>query len=275
MTRLSLLAAVCLLASCGSDEPTNNVVVDGGVADTDASLPRKFAFVTVERWSRGASETYTMAGLRVFHTDATMPRIGPIDEHCRVHEGAWPTDGRKPPSFGTVQLTGGSEGQVTFSDGPDGPGWLTEPAKTPGWKPGDSMTVQASGADLPGFTLGATVPEAAMLTSIDMPKLLELQLGIERTKPMTLTWTPTTGEVLALILQFQPTADLAGVQCFFPGSAGTGTIPVAALAKLQALSGQMRANFYFFGVERKRAALEGVDVELMVINGWSTKVRVE
>lgn len=35
--------------------------------------------------------------------------------------------------------------------------------------------------------------------------------------------------------------------------------------------GQMRANFYSFGVERRTAALEGVDVELMVINGWSTK----
>lgn len=268
----SILAALALVGCSESSETTSTPDTSNADVAVDAGPAPIFAFLTVENWSRGAPEEHhTIVAMVPFRIDGTQSSMTTIDAHCRCHEGDWSP---KAPGFGKITMSGGSEGTVTFEEG-----YETPAAKHPGWKAGDVLTFKAAGADLPPFTLTSTVPPVVLLTNLDLPSKLSYELTMKRTEPFALRWAPTTGEVFALVLQFEAVDGgdvhiLRGLQCFFPGSAGSGDIPVAALGRLKPVTG-FGTNFYFGGVDRKTQKLTGVDLELSNWNGWSARITVD
>jgi hypothetical protein len=255
------------LGFCGCDGTPAAAPVAAIDAPADAAGAPLYAFISIERWSRDGVVN-TMAAPVRFRQDAIEPYFAAVDGHCAIHVGdmnapAW-------PSFGTITLTGTSEGTVDMSDG-----YETPAAARPGWDAGDLLTVEASGGELTGFMLSGTVPAAPTLTSADMTLPGPGQIVVAGDQSFGLTWTPVDTEVFALFLGFDARhVPMHGVQCYFPGGDGTGTVPAEAIANLLPSSQVDHTNFYFSAVVRDRVAMRGVDVDLAVWNGSATRIDV-
>ena len=150
------------------------------------------------------------------------------------------------------------------------------PGGVPGWGEGSVLTLIAAGGALSGWEASATIPAAPTFTSPDVTKLAPEALTIGRDRKFDLQWTPTTGEVFALILQLD--ADIVavrGIQCFYAATDGSASIPAAALAHLLPSASVHHTNLYLSADVHTRIARTGVDVEIAVWNGNAQKIVVE
>lgn len=149
---------------------------------------------------------------------------------CTVSDCTAAADAGTPPDGGQV-----GAGQVTISglvDGgvvlsPNAQGSYSAFLQTRLFTPGTQVQVQASGGAVPMFSAQVGAPAAPTLTS---PVCTLTGCGmISKTAPYTLTWTGGTNTVSVQVLS--ATGQLS---CSFPATAGTGTIPAAALAAFPA-----------------------------------------
>jgi hypothetical protein len=125
-------------------------------------------------------------------------------------------------SAGTLELSGtGGSWQLV----PDSTGTYRASAGA-AWVPGTSLTLQASGGDVPAFTGTFVVPPALVYDNAKVGLLA----AIAGDGDVVLSWTPIDAENIWVGVE----AGSAEVSCSFKGEAGTGTIPGAALATLPA-----------------------------------------
>jgi hypothetical protein len=275
MSVLGLLTACQGSNGSGDSGPVDAAVTPADAGDPDATPPgRLYAFVSVERWTRGSGAPSTMGGLVSFHQEQPAPYVTRIDEHCIVHEEGWSENGLVPPAYGTVRIEGVAAGTVVWQDGPEGPGFDVTPG---GFAEGDVLTVATTGAAIPAFSFTGTLPGVPVLTSHDNTGAGPGVITAVRTQPFDVTWTPVDGEVFVLFLQFSQAGArlLHGIQCFFPGPDGAATIPAAALGHLLASPQVDRTNFYFARIHRERLELPSIDLDFLLWNGRMTRVTVE
>jgi hypothetical protein len=273
-----LLAATVLGCGAGGGDPIDapvDALVDTTPADapTDVREPgRYYAFMTLERWSRGGA-VVTGGGLQTYFHDWPEPSMAWLDTRCLVHGGEWAGTGRNPPSYGALTTEGLTQGTVTWIDSPEGP-WI---GVDNGFDTGSTLTTRSTGGDIPAFTFTATVPAVPVLTSHDNTLPGPGMITIPRTAPLALTWQPVAGELLVLFLQATP-GDFHiyhGIQCFFPADAGAGEVPREALATLQSSAELGQTNFYVALVSRERRTLPTIDLDLLLWNGRMTRVTIE
>jgi hypothetical protein len=151
--------------------------------------------------------------------------------------------GGNPPNAGAIDVTGGLMPAhfTPLADGSYDPVHLS----STGWNGGESLTVTAAGGGVPAFAGSLVAPK---LATVSAPALPSADFMVDRSKDLVFTFTGVASETVIVTFGAN-TSDPTEVECVFAGSAGTGTVPAAALALLPAGGG------YFQVVSRARTEL--------------------
>lgn len=219
---------LALVAACG-----------GGSSGSSVDAPPATAndgFITLQSYTDHNVPTKADAGGRVdiaFSTGHTSCRSlgssGPCEE---LDCSAAVTAGSH--SAGTITVTGATV-PVSIPPGTNGvyPGYQATQALFNG---GETLTVAASGAEVPAFMKSVTAPGKATITSPAKPASGSPYLMVNRAAGFSLTWTGG-GSGKLMVSLFGGTNQTTRVTCKFDASAGTGMIPAAALMTLPAGNG--------------------------------------
>jgi hypothetical protein len=164
---------------------------------------------------------------------------------CTVTQLTPPTTGRYTApvvasvSAGTITLVDGQKSALLMpqvqllADGGSSLGYALSPDSM-GFPPGDTLTIAASGATVPPFSVEITVPNAVTLVQ---PDLRSSSPTVVRSMDLPLVWTGggPTGDVTFGLTQ-DVGATTTNVSCRSPASTGRGVIPASALGYLTASS---------------------------------------
>ncbi len=97
------------------------------------------------------------------------------------------------------------------------------------WNPGDALVVSADGGLVAAFSGAIVAPPAFAGVSPDLT--ITGQIVVRLAQDLTVTWTPPAGSTASVTLQlFDPTGFY--VDCAAPDSAGTITVPAAAMGSI-------------------------------------------
>lgn len=97
------------------------------------------------------------------------------------------------------------------------------------WNGGEKLHVSTTGgADAPPIALDVIAPTRVEITS----PILADGLVVDRSVPLALAWTPSSAGELTVSISSPNPSVFENLSCSMPASAGTGTIPAAALALL-------------------------------------------
>jgi hypothetical protein len=145
---------------------------------------------------------------------------------------------------GSITITGGAYPLVLTEPTPDS---VYGPAMDGGllalWNGGEGLVVTASGDVVPAFA-GSLIAPTQVTVTTPMPS------SIVRSSPLALSWSGASAGKLTVDLSAGTGTNDYYLECQFDVSAGTGTIPAAALAVLPAGSAGMTVS-----------TLDRVDVE--------------
>ncbi len=133
------------------------------------------------------------------------------------------------PNAGTITVMGGTQA-VTLTPGSDG-SYTDATGTTALWNGGETLTISASGGMVPAFMGSVQAPAPVTVNQLGGAAwpAATATVNVSRATDLVVTWTATTGSVLIGIAN-----NTSGMTCVFDGSAGTGTIPAAALGQLAA-----------------------------------------
>jgi hypothetical protein len=146
-------------------------------------------------------------------------------------------------SAGDITLTGGTQ-SITVS--PDATGAYTfKNVMTTLWSGGETLTMRASGAEIPAFSGDVIAPTSATIT-VPAPPAMGQPLVIDRGLPFPISWNGAAGSTIFVQLgRASTTTQSVSVQCAFDGAAGAASIPSAALQTVSA-----GTNGYFSAYSR-------------------------
>jgi hypothetical protein len=250
------LAAVLLHAGCSSDnaadQPLPGVDAGQGGAAEDAghdAAPDADAEPDADASGPLTSEPLLLSsGIFGAGANTNIWFIGTTaqpGERCHIdHVGAcyilncWKNQPSDPAphwvSLGTIELKRGADVLLTATPMGDGAYPTTS---QPGalWSPGDNLTLVTSGGDVPAFSQDWVGPDIVTVLS-PLPDGGP-SVDVHKTSPLVVMWEPVSGGVTVTASQMnqgpEPFDDEARFLCEFDGQAGTGTIPVEALAPLK------------------------------------------
>jgi hypothetical protein len=98
---------------------------------------------------------------------------------------------------------------------------------------GDAVSVSGtSGSDLPAFSATVVSPNDIVVTSPASACASGACPDVDRSTALTLTWTAGGAGTVAADFRTAPDTSESALTCTFDAVAGTGTIPSAALMKL-------------------------------------------
>lgn len=155
------------------------------------------------------------------------------------------------PHAGDITISGGTGMPMVLSPDTNG---NYQPVQERGekWHMGDMLTFSAAGGGpdgVPPFTASLTFPTPAMVTEPMPMTVFSIPLvQIDHTQPFTARWTPGTGGITIFIGQggFGGMMSLQSgvtINCVYPSSAGTGTVPASALSDLMSTTGSIPDAF--------------------------------
>lgn len=257
--RLASLLLLVPLAACGGSSattPDGGPTTDAGASDAspsdasstaDAAAPANVGFITLLSDTAPpharASATFLTGGPAYLCSE--QPAGPCILYRCTPRPGA----GTRPaPHAGPIQLTGLTQ-PLDFTPATDGTYPVSILQTTSLWTGGETLTASAPGATVPAFTTTVTTPRRITLSAPTLPTGDWL---IDRAQPLALTWSGATTEDLIVTLGII-TIDPVELECVFPASAGTGTLPAAALGLLPA------GDAYYTIVSRTRRQVDVSD----------------
>ncbi|HTL35584.1 MAG TPA: hypothetical protein VL326_20790 [Kofleriaceae bacterium] len=231
------LRLVCLvvLAACGDD--------GGSVAGPDAPGPPNTGAVSLSSY-KTMQTTQVMGNIvnasflfRPAPATCTSQQIGPcILSQCTVLPGQ--------PMYvnaGTVTVTGLSQ---TLTLTPSSITNMYQPDNSANaFVGGETVNITGMGATAPAFTLSLTAPSLASITVPAKPSGTN-PLAIDRSHDLAVAWTG--GGASDIDFVFGSTSGGPSLNCAFAATAGSGTIPTAALAMLPAGSGSFSASTEVF-----------------------------
>jgi len=142
-------------------------------------------------------------------------------------------------SAGTVSVTGGLVSPGGLSAAPKGDGsydGVTAPGNL--WAGGETLTIAASGAEVPSFSHGVTAPSRTVnIVSPVLPP--PSSLPVPRNTDFVVSWdTGTVSDAGQLTVNISA-LDRVTLSCSFDVSKKTGAIPTAALSRLSDGDGTM------------------------------------
>lgn len=220
-------ALVALLAACGGGNGGNSDASGGG----DASKPAHSGYVQAQSIDAmnvpGTPIQSGTASAGFFTSGAActmQQQLGP----CVLQTCTTGLTGAA--SAGLITISGGAE-TMTLAPAMDKT-YAQQTASERLFMGGETLTYSAQGADIPAFTKTLTAPARATITSPAKPST---SLAVSRTQDLTVTWTGGAGGKVQVALIGATIAST--LLCRFEASAGTGTIPAAALAMLPAGNG--------------------------------------
>lgn len=274
MARLSIaVGVVCLLLGSACLPPAY---------EPEAS-ERFWGLMALEKWKKdeakpGAPDrnwkTYAMTALVTWRLgrDAPLPRAW-AEGPCMVTEGTWADTTFAPPEHGTITLTGAtSEPQklVAYRDTWGVPDLVDDNV----WPEGRELTVSATGGALGAFSFTSTVPAVPQVSSVDFDGLKPEELHVSRSAPLTVHWTPQSGEVLVTFVQIDSVKYefFHTIWCSFPGMDGSGTVPAAALGTFVDKSKTYLTHMYVGTVVRQPLTVGPVDYELRQWSGRAVRI---
>jgi hypothetical protein len=236
------------LAACGDDASGTG---DGGMRD--AAAPPNTGSVFLSSYKSMQVGTQVMGNIINASFLPAQPQaftctsqvIGP----CVLSQCTQSTALPMYVSGGTITLTGLSRA-VTMT-----PSTITnmyQPDNTTNsFVGGETVTIAGTGATAPAFMMSLTAPSLASITAPTKPAGMD-PLLINRSQDLAVAWSGGgTGDMDFVFGSTNGTNPGPTLNCSFPASAGSGTIPTAALAMLPAGNGSFSGS---------TEALESVDV---------------
>jgi hypothetical protein len=162
-------------------------------------------------------------------------------------------------SFGSLALSPSVTDQAYVYNGTSG---------SPLFAFGAPLTVSADGSTFPAFSTSLTAPVA---TSMTTPDVSSTMLTIPTTNDMVLAWTGGgLGTTQAAYLEAADVAVTLRLVCSFDSSAGTATIPHAALAPFAGMYG----SYMFIDTTKTSLSTAGYSVDIeaqyQAPNSWGT-----
>jgi hypothetical protein len=226
----ALLPFTFLFIACGS---SSTVPMDGGA---DAGPPGwKHGVVALLSTTRGrVNANFVDAPDGYPPMISTSREVGPCQyTGFSSLAGA----GTATPRSAGVITVDGAKVPITLTPAMPTPGYPPFQSPMPLWSGGETITVTAAGADVPAFTAHATAPARVTVTAPAAG-----MLTLPRSADLTVTWTNGGAGEVHLTLDADPSAPLQGssLDCRFPSSAGTATVPSAALQLLPAGHAQLQ-----------------------------------
>jgi hypothetical protein len=226
MRQMVWLLAVA--AACGDDGGGGG---DGGVP-ANAGFVGVFSYNAVDTsmpiMGGGVSVQFTLNAV----SSCTDSVVGSCDVY--VCQAPAPTT---YASGGTVTISGLSQA-VTMAPSV-GKTYTPYTAQQALYAGGETINISAPGADAPAFTVAVTTPTRATITSPAKPA--GGALIIDRTQDLVASWTGGgAGKVYLYVTG--PATSSSNIVCRFEASAGTGSIPSAALAMLPAGMGSFTST---------------------------------
>lgn len=138
---------------------------------------------------------------------------------------------------------------------------------------GETITVKASGGDLPAFTVTAPAPHLITQTTPDPGG----SVTMDASSDFQVAWMSGGDGTVVITLQaaLDDTADHATAQvtCELPASAGKGVVPTAVLQKLLTSPGTTISGLLLVGVE-SRASIEAGSFQVdMTVAGYAAQAQ--
>ena len=216
------------------------------LAKLDAGLNITFGAAAVAKVNAiTANVTQEVAATSIFnYSPAEWIRLnsGPLFGACRLYDRTYPAGGVDPatpdsflnagPNVGLSGVNIPSTAVLSPIATILGPAYSTSLGA--GTLAGGNYTLTAPGGTEVGpFTVTTTFP-----TSFTTPTVSSIS-SIDRTKPLTISWTGTGFDTVSIIVSTAVTSStsrhLSTLNCFAPAAPGTYTISAAALATLPAV----------------------------------------
>jgi hypothetical protein len=208
---------------------------DAGPADApeDVALPARDlgnVFLTSGAYDNGAVET--IAASAAFFTDVSqsgcsVQRVGGAGDSCTLEICAPPTGPQTLSNAGIIQVSGGAFPLVMQQDSTGGYDLAVDGGLRPLWLGGESLTIDANGADVPPFTARLTAPTQIIFT-------LPFPTMITRTQPVALEWLGDSGGKVAFDLAVTASSTRTYLECRFDPAAKQGIVPTRVLSLLPA-----------------------------------------
>jgi hypothetical protein len=147
---------------------------------------------------------------------------------CQADAGTAPV----AVSAGDVTASGGTGAPIVAHASSSASYSAGLPMPASRWHAGDMVTISAAGDTVPAFSVMLPFPSALAMTTPAAPG--NSFPPFDHTMDLAFTWSPTTGsnDAHIVIQQSRPDAGVT-VACRFDRSAGTGTVPAAAMSDLQ------------------------------------------
>ncbi|HUS27420.1 MAG TPA: hypothetical protein VMZ53_02895 [Kofleriaceae bacterium] len=229
------LVWVVALAACGDDG--SGVGGDGGTKDANVPLNTGAILISSFRSKQVGTEvsnTIVNASFSPQQTSTppcTSQTVGP----CIVSQCSGPFPMQTLASGGTVTVMGvGTTATLT-----PGFGNMYQPVNTgASFAGGETITMQGTGADTPAFSFTLLAPARAAITTPAKPSGTDA-LVIDRSHDLSVAWTGGGTSEIDFVFG---SPGLVNMNCAFPASAGSATIPTAALQMLSAGSGSFSAS---------------------------------
>lgn len=237
-----------LLAACGGASSSGGGGDGGGAgAGSGSGTPTKGGGVYVSSFDTGDGQGFGSVSASFYDNststiDAGDAGSGGVTGCQRIEEGSCylllcPSSGGpigslpNPRTAGTIQVSTVSGTSVTLAPAADGT-YPPESGNTPFWFPGDTVSVEAGGADVPAFSVSVPAPSSIEITApIDGPSI-----DVDASVDLSFAWTgsgPSAGKVLVSLSSNDTAAGLTGVLgCELDPGAGQGTMPASLLGKL-------------------------------------------
>jgi hypothetical protein len=146
--------------------------------------------------------------------------------------------GVKPGSFtfttlsaGVLTVDDGSKKIATLDFNADAGGIYNAASVSPGWSPGDTLSVSATGDTIPAFSGSIVAPHEIEGETPSFSLLSPLKVSIST--PLVIAWTPSSdGATMKLVLGNDANGNSGSVGCSLPESAGKFTISTALLTQV-------------------------------------------
>jgi hypothetical protein len=204
----------------------------GQVTVGSQRMPQTLSALTAGFWNqRAVSCTYSTMG------------------SCGISSCTMKTVPPPSPTAGTVSTSGTL---VPLSTMPDSFGVYASSTQTdPAWNGGESITIGATGADVPAFMATLAAP-----TSVTVTQPAAIGSTIDRAADFTLSWTGASAGVVVVSVN----AGSVSVECRFAPAAQHGVVPSMVLQQLPA--GMATVGLSTATTTRLTAGSSTVDVAL-------------
>lgn len=232
------LVCVVALAACGDDDGSGTG--DGGGSGT---VPPNIGTVYLSSYKATQTGGGQVMGNIVNAQFVVNPMIGTCTSQtigpCIISQCMLSTTNPMYVSGGVVTVTGLSQA-VSMTPSTITNMYLPDNSAS-AFVGGEMVHIQGGGATAPAFTLSFTAPGLASITAPARPAGTN-PLVINRAQDLAVTWTGGGASDMDFVLGSMNGSNPGPtLNCSFPASAGSGTIPAAALAMLPAGSGTFGA----------------------------------